>query len=57
MYNIIKEIISHSWDTQNYNTTEQQIIYYICGCCIIIFSVVFIDLCYRIFSHFWKSKR
>ena len=55
MYDIIYEIISHSWgSTQTTNTTEQQIIYYICGTLIVIFTVVFIDLVYRVFSHFWK---
>lgn len=57
MYDIIKGIILHTWDTSNYSSSEQQIIYYICGALIIIFTVVFIDLVYRVFQHFWKSKR
>lgn len=57
MYSIIENIIDHSWNTNNYNSSEQQIIYYIIGCLIVIFSVVFIDLVYRVFSNFWKSKR
>lgn len=56
MYDLIKSIILHNWDTQNYNTTEQQILYYICGTLIIILVVVFIDLVYRTFSHFWRGK-
>lgn len=56
MYNIIDSIISHSWDSQNFNSTEQQIIYYISGALIILFTVVIIDLVYRIFSHFWARR-
>lgn len=52
MYNIIKGIIDHSWVTQN--AGDQQYIYYICGCLIVLFSCVLIDVCYRIFSHFWR---
>lgn len=54
MYDLIKNIILHTWDTSNYSSSEQQIIYYICGVMIVIFTVVFIDLVYRIFSNFWK---
>ena len=56
MYDLIESIISHNWDSQQYNSTEQQIMYYICGALIIIFSVVFIDLVYRTFAHFWRGK-
>lgn len=52
MYDIIKNIIDHTWVTQS--TGDQQYIYYIAGCIIVIFSVVIIDLVYRIFGHFWK---
>lgn len=51
MYDLISGIIDHSWST---GSSEQQYIYYICGALIIIFSVVVIDLIYRVFSHFWK---
>lgn len=55
MYDLIDNIIKHAWQTgTNYNSTEQQTIYYICGALIIIFTVVFIDLLYRIFRHFWR---
>lgn len=47
MYDIVESIISHSWNNDYYNSTEQQITYYICGACIIIFFVVVIDLVYR----------
>ena len=58
MYDIIKNIIDHTWNTStNTNTTEQQIVYYIVGCLIVIFTVVFIDLIYRVFSHFWNGKK
>lgn len=52
MFDIIKNIIDHSWITQS--TGDQQYIYYICGALIIVFAVVVIDLIYRIFSHFWR---
>lgn len=52
MYRIISDIIDHSWVTQN--AGDQQYIYYICGALIVILTVVFIDLIYRVFSHFWR---
>lgn len=52
MYDIISNIIDHNWITQGAN--EQQYIYYISGALIIILTVVFIDLVYRVFSHFWR---
>ena len=52
MYEIIQNIIGHVWNTQY--SGDQQYIYYICGALIIIFSIVIIDLVYRIFSHFWR---
>lgn len=55
MYDLISQIIDHSWITQGAN--EQQYIYYTCCCLIIIFCVVFIDLIYRIFSHFWSGRK
>lgn len=54
MYDIVKQIISHSWDTGSYSSSEQQYIYYICGVLIIVLTVVFIDLIYRVFRHFWR---
>ena len=51
MYEIIRNIIDHDWVT---GSSDQQYIYYICGCLIVIFTCVFIDLIYRVFSHFWK---
>lgn len=52
MYDIIKNIIDHSWITTN--AGDQQYIYYICGALIIVITAVVIDLIYRIFSHFWR---
>ena len=52
MYDLIQNIIDHSWITQG--SGDQQYIYYICGCLIVILTVVFIDLIYRVFSHFWR---
>lgn len=54
MYDLIKEIISHTWETNTYSSSEQQYIYYICGVLIIVLTVVFIDLIYRVFRHFWR---
>lgn len=51
MYDLISGIIDHSWST---GSSEQQYIYYICGTLIVIFTVVFVDLIYRVFRHFWK---
>lgn len=55
MYDLINNIIAHVWETSSYSSTEQQIIYYICGCLIIVFSVVVLDLIYRLFRHFWGA--
>lgn len=51
MYDLIADIIDHSWTT---GTSEQQYIYYICGALIVLLTCVIIDLVYRVFSHFWK---
>lgn len=55
MYDIISDIIGHEW-VSNYSG-DQQYIYYIAGAIIIILTVVFIDLVYRVFSHFWNGGR
>lgn len=52
MYDIIYRIIGHSWVTTQ--SGDQQYIYYIVGALIVIFTVVIIDLIYRVFSHFWR---
>lgn len=52
MYSIIEQMISHSWESNN---SAQQYIYFICGALIIILTVVFIDMVYRVFSHFWRG--
>lgn len=57
MYDIIAGIIQHTWDTDYYASQEMQITYYICGALIVILTVVFIDLVYRVFSHFWNGRR
>lgn len=55
MYELISDIIGHTWQTgTNYNSTEQQIIYYICGSLIIILTVVFVDMVKDVFRHFWR---
>ena len=52
MYDLISAIIGHGWNTTN--SSEQQIIYYICGAVIVMVVAVFVDLLYRLFSHFWR---
>lgn len=52
MYDIVRQIIDHTWQTQ---TNDQTQIYYICGALIVVLTVVFIDLIYRVFSHFWRG--
>lgn len=51
MYDIIANLINHSWST---GSSEQQYIYYICGALIVIIFAVLIDIIYRVFSHFWR---
>lgn len=52
MYDIISQIIDHSYTT---GSSEQQYYYYTCCALIIILTVVFIDMVYRVFSHFWRG--
>lgn len=54
MYDLIDSIIGHKWVT---GTSDQQYIYYIAGALIVILTIVFIDLGYRVFSHFWNGGR
>lgn len=50
MYDIISGIINHTWST---GSSDQQYIYYICGSLIVILTVVFVDMVYRVFRSFW----
>lgn len=52
MYDVIKNIIDHAWVTQS--TSDQQYIYYIAGALIIVLSITFIDIIYRLFRHIWR---
>ncbi len=52
MYDLIDTIIGHNWTT---NSSDQQYIYFISGALIIILTVVFVDMVYRVFSHFWRA--
>lgn len=56
MYDLIKNIIGHNWTTTT-GSNEQQYVYYIAGALIVILTVTFIDLGYRVFSHFWNGGR
>lgn len=47
MYNVIQNIINHTWQTQGAN--EQQYIYYICGAMIVILAAFFLDTFVRFF--------
>ena len=53
MYDVITEIIGHTWQS-NYSG-DQQYIYYIAGTLIILLTVVFVDMIYRTFNHFWRA--
>lgn len=46
MYDIVYAIINHTWQS-NYNG-DQQYIYYISGALIIIFTIILIDMIYRL---------
>lgn len=50
MYDLVSNIIGHTW--QSNTTSDQQIIYYICGTLIVILTVVFIDGIRHIFRRF-----
>lgn len=54
MYDIIYEIIGHTWNTGD---SSQQYIFFTCAALIIILTVVFIDMIYQVFSHFWSGKK
>ena len=43
MYDLIIDIIGHTWDTSQYSNTEQQYVYSICGVIIIIVLVVLVE--------------
>ena len=55
MFEVVSNIISFSGIFDD--VLVNQSIFEICGALIIVFSVTFIDLIYRIFSHFWRGKR
>lgn len=43
MFSIIKTIIDHVWDIDYQSSTEQQIVYYIAGSLIVLFTVWILD--------------
>lgn len=53
MYDVISDIINHTWVSQG--AGEQQYIYYTASAIIILFTIVVIDLIYRVFRHFWRA--
>lgn len=55
MYDIINQIISHIWNSESgFSTTEQQLIYYISGACIIILLVWTLDTISRLIVNIGK---
>lgn len=52
MYEIVSDIISHSWTT---GTSEQQYIYYICGALICLLVVAFVDTVRDVFRRFSRG--
>lgn len=52
MYQIIQQIINHTWVT---GSSDQQYIYYICGALIVLFAVVFIDMIRDVFRGFFRG--
>lgn len=52
MYDIIYGMIDHSWTT---SASEQSYLYYTCCTLILLLTVVFVDMVYRTFRHFWRS--
>lgn len=51
MYDVISNIINHVYGSGD---RGEQYIYYICGALIIIFTITFVDLLYRVFRHLWR---
>lgn len=49
MYELVAELIGHTWDTSQYSNTEQQYIYSICGVIIIVVLVVLVRWIDKIF--------
>lgn len=49
MYDLIIDIIGHTWDPSQYSNTEQEFVYSICGVIIIIVLVVLVRWIDRIF--------
>lgn len=54
MYDILYSIIDHSYSSGD---SMQQYIIYGCVCLIIMFSAVFLDMVYRVFTHFWRGGK
>lgn len=48
MFDLIRSLIDHTWETGSYTSGDQQYVYYIAGSLIIILTVTFIDLFYRL---------
>lgn len=53
MYDIISQIIDHTWTT---GSTEQQYIYYVACVLICLYSVVFIDIIRQVFYGYIRRR-
>lgn len=53
MYDIIRQIIDHTWTT---NSSEQQYIYYCCIVLILLLTVVFVDLIKSVFAAYMPKR-
>lgn len=51
MYDLISGLVDHTYVSGD---SMQQYIIYTCCALIIVLVAVFIDMVYRIFSHFWR---
>lgn len=53
MFDIIRELINHTWET---NSGDQQYIYYICSIVIPLCIIIAVDLIHSIFRSFTRFK-
>lgn len=54
MYDLIQNLINHTWITQG--AGDQQYIYYICGALICLLTVIIVDFVYRVLRSFLPHK-
>lgn len=54
MYDLIKNLIDHTWQSGTTASGDQQYVYYITGALIIILTVVVIDMIFQIIRSFTR---